>query len=51
MVSLYEYSIAGKDGLLLCEKHGMQLEQNGLVVYDRKATEKTHPDHCWVCEE
>jgi len=51
MFSLYEYPIAGKDGLPLCEKHGMQLEHKEVVVYDREATEKTPPDHCWVCED
>ena len=50
MFSLYEYPIPGKDGLPLCEQHGKQLEQKEVVVYDKEASEKSPPDHCWVCK-
>lgn len=49
MFSLYEYPIPGKEGLTLCEKHGRQLEQKEVVVFDRDATVISPPDHCWVC--
>ena len=51
MFSLDDYPVAGKDGLPLCEKNGMQLVQKEVVVYDREATNKAPPVHCWVCEE
>ena len=51
MFSLYEFPITGKTGLPLCEKQGKQLEQKEVVLYDKDATEKAPPDHCWVCEE
>ena len=51
MFSLDEYPIQGKRGLPFCDKHGMQLEQKEVVVYDREATKKAPPEHCWVCEE
>ncbi len=46
MFSLYDYPIAGKDGLPMIDEHGMYLEHKEVVVYDRKATEKAPPDHC-----
>lgn len=50
MFSLYEYPIAGKDGLPLCDKHGWQLGKKGVVLFDHDATEVHPPDHCWVCK-
>ena len=51
MFSLYGYPIPGKAGLPLCEQHGLQLELKEVVLYDEVATEKSPPDHCWVCKE
>jgi hypothetical protein len=50
MFSLYEYPIAGKDGLPLCEEHGKQLELKEVVLYDKDAAELAPPDHYWVYE-
>jgi hypothetical protein len=51
MFSLYEYPLAGKDGLTLCAQHGQQLEEKEVVLYDKDAMEKSLPNHCWMCEE
>jgi len=51
MFSLYDYPINGKNGIHLCEEHGKQLELKEVVLYDKDATEKSPPDHCWVCED
>jgi hypothetical protein len=51
MFSLYDnYPISGKTGLPLCEMHGRELELKEAVVRDYEATEKSPPDHCWVCK-
>ena len=51
MFSLYDnYPTPGKTGLPLCELHGQQLELKETVVRDNEATEKSPPDHCWVCK-
>jgi hypothetical protein len=51
MFSLYDYPIPGNNGLPLCEQHGRQLELKEVVLYDDVATEKSPPDHCWVCAD
>ncbi len=51
MFSLYDYPIANKSGLPLCQLHGRQLELKEVVVLDQVATKKAPPDHCWVCKE
>jgi hypothetical protein len=51
MFSLYDdYPTQGKTGLLLCELHGKHLELKEAAVCDNEATEKSPPDHFWVCK-
>ncbi len=42
MFSLYNYSIPGKDGLLLCQEHGRQPETKEVVVLDQVVTVVVH---------
>ena len=51
MFSLYDYPIANKTGLPLCQLHGRQLELKEVVLLDKVATKLVPPDHCWVCKE
>jgi len=51
MFSLDGYPIDGKRGLPLCGKHGNQLEQKEVVLYDGEATDASPPNRCWVCED
>jgi hypothetical protein len=44
MFSLCDYPIPGKDGLILREQHGRQLEMKEVVLYDKEATEKSVVD-------
>jgi len=51
MFSLYDdYPTLGKSGLPLSELHGLHLEMKEAVARDNEATEKSPPDHCWVCK-
>jgi hypothetical protein len=51
MLSLYAYPIPGKDGFLLCEEHGGQLERKEVVLFNKASTEVSTPEHCWVCNK
>ena len=51
MFSLDGYPVDEKRGLPLCGKHGNQLEQKELVLFDGEVTEASPPDHCWLCED
>jgi hypothetical protein len=51
MFSLYDdYPTPGKTGLPLSELHGKDLKLKETIVCDNEATEKSPPDHCWVCK-
>jgi hypothetical protein len=48
--SVSDYPIAGKNGLSLCQRHALELEQAEDVIPDSAANALQPASYCWICD-